>query len=374
MTTTISLTPAQARWHRMARQGLTAPLASAAEVARALAGVQAQILPAAGLALWNRARPFSAADLARRLYVERGLVKLWGQRGTLHLYPSDDWPLIYGAQSDLATYWERKAARRGADLAEHEALVAAVEALLRERACIGRSDLRAAGLSLDEAHLSGWGGIFAVLVRRGLACHAEPRDGEARMAHRERWLPALAWAPPAPEAANLALARRYLAAFGPATLQDLAYWRGRGVAEARRWVAALGAEVAQVSVGGRPMLALRDALPDPAAAPPAPDGWPVRLLGRFDPLLLAPKDKGDLVDAAHYARVWRPAGHIEATLLVAGRIAGTWRYDWRGGGLAITIEPFRRPPAYVRRAAERQARGVAEHFGAPLAELIWSEV
>jgi uncharacterized protein YcaQ len=373
MTTTLALTPAQARWHRLARQGLRTPLAGPEAVARALVGVQAQILPAAGLALWNRARAFTAADLARLLYAERSLVKLWGQRGTLHLYPSADWPLLYGAHADTGTYWERKAARQGAGLDDHEALVAAVAALLRERACVGRSDLRLAGLPLAAEHLSGWGGIFAVLVRRGLACHAEPRDGEARMAHRERWLPDLAWAPPPPEAANVELARRYLGAYGPATLQDLAYWRGRGVAEARRWAAALGDDLAPVSVGGAPMLALRAALPDPSVAPPAPDGWPVRLLGRFDPLLLAPKDKGDLVDAASYARVWRPAGHIEATLLVAGRLAGTWRYDWRGGGLAITIEPFKRPPAYVRRAAERQAQGVAAHFGAPLAELIWRE-
>lgn len=173
MITTLALSPAQARWHRMARQSLLTPMAGAAEVARWLAGVQAQILPAAGLALWNRARPFTADTLARQLYAGRSLVKLWGQRGTLHLYPS--------------------------------------------------------------------------------------------------------------------------------------------------------------------------------------------------------KDKGDLVDAACYARVWRPAGHIEATLLVAGRIAGTWRYDWRGRGVAITIDSFKRPPAYMRRAAERQARGVAEHFGTPLAELTWRD-
>ncbi|NTU84548.1 MAG: winged helix DNA-binding domain-containing protein, partial [Chloroflexales bacterium] len=190
-----ALTPAQARWHRLTRQGLVTPLAGAEAVAGALAGVQAQILPAAGVAIWNRARPFTAADLARQLYAERRLVKLWGQRSTLHLYPSADWPLVYGAQSDTGTYWERTSARGGADMEAHEALVAAVADLLRERECVGRSDLRAAGLPLDDDHLSGWGGIFTVLVRRGLACHAAPRDGEARMAHRARWLPDLVWAP-----------------------------------------------------------------------------------------------------------------------------------------------------------------------------------
>lgn len=369
--TLLTLTAAQLRWHRLIRSGLLAPLASAEAVCATLAGVQAQIMPAAGLALWNRAPRFTAAELARKLYAERSLVKLWGQRGTLHLYRSDDWPLLFGALAGQATYWERKAASDGGDLADYEALVAGVTALLRERESLGRRDLRSSGLPLDDEHLSGWGGIFAVLVRRGLACHVEPLAGEARVAARERWLPELAWAPPDRQASNIALARRYLAAYGPATMQDLAYWRGRTMAETKGWLRALGDEVVTLLGDGLPLVGLRATLPDPAVAPPARDGWPVRLLGRFDPLLLGVKEKGWLVDPEHYGRVWRPAGHIEATLLVAGRIAGVWRYDWRGGGVVITVEPFKAPAAYVRRAVERQAAGVAAHFGAPLAELSW---
>ncbi len=363
------MTAEQLRWHRLGRSGLRTPFAGVEEACRALVGVQSQILPAAGIAIWNRTPRLSAADLTRKLYVERTLLKLWGQRGTLHLYPSGEWPMIYAAQADLRTYWERQAARLGSSLEEHEALVSAVAAMLRERESLGRSDLRASGLPLDDLHLSGWGGIFAVLVRRGLACHAEPVNGEARVAHRERWLPGLVWAPPTPEQANIELARRYIAAYGPATVQDLAYWRGRSMGDVRRWVRALGDELTTVVVDGVPMLALRAALPDPADLPPARDGWPVRLLGRFDPLLLGMREKSWLLDMAHYNRVWRPAGHIEATVLVAGRIAGTWRYDWRGGGVAISVEPFKPLPRYVQQAVERQAEGVARYLDAQLSEL-----
>jgi hypothetical protein len=369
----IQISAAQAAWHRLLGQGLRRPFAGPEQAASAVAGIQAQILPAAGLALACRTAPdFSADDLARLLYGQRRLIKLWGQRGTLHLYPSAEWPLIHAAIGGALTGWEQAAERRGVDFAAEQALIAQVAELLRERGTLGRSDLRASGLPLGADHLSGWGGVFAILVRRGLACHAEPLAGEARLAHREHWLPELAWELPEREAANAALARRYFAASGPASLRDLAYWRGRTMAEARRWLDALAPELEEVRVDGVPQLVLRSQLDALAERPPAPDGWPVLLLPRFDTLMLTHREKGHLVAPEHYARVWRPAGHIEATLLVRGRIAGTWRYDWRGGGLAITIAPFTAQPAYVRRAAERRAAAVARHFATPLAELIWT--
>lgn len=363
----------QARWYRLNAQGLVRAFTTASEAARRLSGVQAQILPAAGLALSVRVSPtFGAADLEQALYDERSLVKLWGQRSTLHLYPSSDWPLIYGAHDALPTYWERVADRRGDDKDSLSLLLDQVIELLRSRGTLGRSDLRGSGLPLTEEHVSGWGGLFAILVRRGLACHADPLAGEARIAFRESWLPDLAWAPPDTEAANTELARRYLEVYGPATVQDLAYWRGRGVGDTKRWLANLGAAVTTVSIDGIPQLMLSEQLEALAARPPAPDGWPVHLLPRFDTLLLSHRLKSHLIEPEHYARVWRPAGHIEATLLVRGRIAGTWRYDWHGGGVVITIRPFKTPPAYVRRAAERRALAVARHFGVPLAELQWN--
>jgi hypothetical protein len=89
----------------------------------------------------------------------------------------------------------------------------------------------------------------------------------------------------------------------------------------------------------------------------------VKLLGRFDPLLLAHRDKTWLVDGERYDAVWRPAGHIEATLLVGGRVAGTWRYKRRANTLDVTLAPFGRLTKAVRRAIERQASGMAHFFG-----------
>src|SRR5688572_26768679 len=108
---TLRLTTDQIRWQRYQRAGLVKPFDNAPTAATALVGVQAQILPAAALALWNRTPALSHKDFDTLLYQDRTLVKLWGQRGTLHLYTSSDWPLLHGARTINRTWWERQAER-----------------------------------------------------------------------------------------------------------------------------------------------------------------------------------------------------------------------------------------------------------------------
>lgn len=369
----MTLSTEQLCWFRLRRSGLVVPFDSPEQAASALAGVQAQILPAAGLSLWNRTSQFTYHIFDELLHRQRSLVKLWGQRHTLHLYPSVEWPLLHGALTGQTTWWERQAVKNGADIHAYRATIARLAGLLRERGTLSRSDLRAADFDLDDEHFSSWGGVFASLVRAGHACHAGQNGNEGRFAHREYWLPGLAWNPPPSDEANIELARRYLSAYGPATVQDLAYWRGTSVSNARGWLAALGNEVTEIETAGQTLLALRADLSALHETPPPPEAWPVRLLYRFDPLLLGLKDKSWIVAPAYYSRVWRPAGHIEGTVLDHGRIVGTWRYDWQGSDLVVSVFPFGPWPEHVRAAVERQAAGVAAFFGVKLADFVTGE-
>ena len=119
----------------------------------------------------------------------------------------------------------------------------------------------------------------------------------------------------------------------------------------------------------RRLFALAEDLPALTETPPEPGGWPVKMIGRFDPLLLAHRDKDWVVPASAYKQVWRPAGHIEAVVLAHGRAVATWRYDRVGaGGLAVRVFPFRWPlPAAIGKEVRRLARGVARFFGLRLA-------
>jgi hypothetical protein len=372
------VTDDQIRWFRQRRSGLVVPFAMPEDAAAALGGVQAQILSAAMLALWNRsaAGAETAEALAGQLFDTRTLIRLWGQRHTLHLYASADWPMIHATFAHRRTWWERQAALgKEIDLAAHHRGVAQVGVLLKQQGTLSRKQLRASGLDLPPALLSPWGGVFAELVRIGVACLARWEGGEARYAHREHWLPGLPWTLPTAPEARAELARRYFAGYGPASLADFAYWLGLPAARARAgsetWRELL-VPVATKTIGDRKLFALSADLPSLLEAPPLPDEWPVRLLGRFDPLLLAHRDKDWVVPAKYYSRVWRPAGHIEGVVLDQGRAVATWRYDRIGTGkLGLRVYPFRaRLPVRVSKAIRRQARGVARFFGLKLSAVM----
>ena len=356
-------------WARLGRSGLVEPVPNPRVAAESLIGVQAQVLASAGLALSARVTNYSAADLARDLYDGRTLVKLWGQRRTLHLYAPDDWSRVYALFRDRKTWTEQATERIGGDLDTLRAAVRAVESELRRSGgTISRRTLLDARPEL-RPYLELGIGMLMDLVQMGTICHARPVGSESHFAHRDEWLPGLPWDPPSRDEAGVEWTRRYLATYGPATPRDVAFWLGESAADVRRWVQALEDETAVTAVDGVPHLALRSALQDGAADPPSRASWPVRLLHRYDPILLAHRDKSWLVDEGHYKRVWRHAGIVEAVLLVRGRIAGVWRYKRRSRHLDIRIEPFGRVTQKARRAIESEAERVARHFRLELGEL-----
>ncbi len=364
------LTWEQVRHARIAASGLVAPFATPAEAAHALIGIQAQIEPAAAIALWNRTPKLTFAAFNDALYTQRTMVKLWGQRHTLHAYAATDWPLVCGARQANHTWWVRHAQENNYSYEEYLQKVEAIAAAMRDGESLGRTELRALNLDLHEDHYSGWGGVFSDLVRLGYACHVAREGGEGRFAHRANWLPNLEWNPPDAEHANRELVRRYFATYGPATPEDFAYWRGIAVTVARPWIAALGDELAPVQVEGKSLIARSDQLDALAALPTgAADALPVRMLFRFDPLLLGHKTREWVVAPAYHKRVARPAGHIEGVVLFRGMATAVWRYERKPAGLVVTVAPFKKLPAPVNKKLPKLAAGVATFFALPLADL-----
>ena len=365
-TTSLAANLEQVRWFRLRRSGLISPFTTPESAAQMLVGVQAQIHPAAGVALFNRTPDLTHIRYEQLLFDARSLVKLWGQRGTLHVYATTDWPLVCAMLADHKSWWGRTAERTDT-LDAYSELVTRSEALLRAKGLMGRSDLRTSGLITNEEHLSPWGGVFSDLVRLGYACHAA-RDGEGIFAHRTFWRPDLAWAPPDVESANLEVLRRYVRTYGPATQQDFAYWRGAKAESTRRWLTAIANELMIVTVDGADMFLLQEDVDD-LLAPTEELQRNVQMLYRFDPLLLAHKDKRWIVPAAHHKQVFRIAGHIEGVVLESGVAVATWRYARKSGGLFVSLEPFKRLSPRVRRAVEKQAQQLARFFALPLAEI-----
>jgi Winged helix DNA-binding domain len=362
---------------RVRRQHLAArtPRTEALRVVSDVAGLHAQLMSSAELTLWARVDGLEQGAVEQALWEERTLVKTWAMRGTLHLLPSDELPLWVAAQAMLKPRhhvgsWLR---HHGLTREQADAMLAAIpralDGRLLTREELAREVGRITGISGVEDKLrGGFGDLLKPAAFRGDLCFA-PSDGRSvRFTRPDEWL--AGWEPADPDEAARAVARRYLAAYGPASREAFARWFGMtSPALAGRWLAGLGDEATTVDVDGEARWMLAADVEEAAAATPP---GTVRLLPAFDHYVVAaPRGSEAVVAAPHRDRVYRPQGWLSPVLLVDGRIEGVWSHERRGDALAVEISPFGGVGRDVRRAAEAEAEALAAFLGAP-ADLRWN--
>jgi hypothetical protein len=322
-----------------------------AQVVGRLLAVQAQDLRAARLALRARSVGLRAPDVDAALSAERSVVVAWLMRGTLHLVGRDDYPWLLGltAPTRLSTS-RRRLAQEGVSPDDAERAVGIVERALADDGPLTRPQLAeriAAGGVRTEGQATPH--LLMLAALRGVAVLGPLReDGGHAFALARDWL---GTAPPAElagaerDGALAELARRYLAAHGPAAPADLAAWSGLALRDARAGLTAIASKLAERG----------DDLVDLTAREPTPDAIPARLLAGFDPYLLGWKDRAFAVPARYAKRVHPGGGMLRATATVDGRAVGTWS----SAGGKPKLEPFGRLPAGARTALAKEADDVA---------------
>lgn len=370
-----SVTWAQAAAWRMAQHHLVerAPAAALLAVAGGICGAQAQVLSSAELALWARAEGLPPDAVARALWEERTLVKTWAMRGTLHLLPAAEYPLWQAALSTYRHYltgaWFRYF---GVSADDVEQLLAAIGVALDGRQ-LTRDELAAEVVRITGSEKFGeklresWGALLKPAAYRGLLCFAPNAGQNVRFTRPDHWLPV--WHEVAPEQALSEVARRFLAAYGPATRDDFGRWWATPAANAEKLIKGLGDEVAAVEVEGAPAWLLAAHVEELRRAEPP---GVVRLLPAFDPYVLgASRHLSRLLPGPFESRVSRAQGWISPVLLVNGCIAGVWQHEQKGKRVRVSIEPFTPQPDWVTSAAEAEAERLSAFLGGTL-ELAWA--
>jgi Winged helix DNA-binding domain len=309
------------------------------------------------------------------LWERRTLVKTWAMRGTLHLLPAAELPRYAGALARLrprhhVPAWLR---HHGLEREQAEAMLAAIADALRG-AELTREELAAAVAErTGEPELAaklkgGFGDLLKPAAFTGDLCFA-PSDGQrVRFTRPADWLGG--WEPVDEEEAARTVVRTYLHAYGPAAREQFQRWFGMtSLAEAGRWISALGDAVAEVDVEGeRGWMLAADA---DAAASAAPAGV-VRLLGGFDHYVVAaPRAVDAVLAAADRERVYRPQGWLSPVLLVDGRIEGVWSHERDGDELDVTVGPFGRVGKAVAAVVEAEAERLAAFLDGELT-LTWA--
>ncbi|HEX4258529.1 MAG TPA: winged helix DNA-binding domain-containing protein [Streptosporangiaceae bacterium] len=344
-----------ARQHLLAPAPAGDPGQAALDMVRQLCGLQAQAPFPPYYGLLARLEGFRPEHLAT-LLESRKVVRIALMRSTIHLVTADDalaWrPLIQPVlDQGLASNWGKglagldldRVAARGRELTTEQPLTSA--------------DL---GAALTRTFPDHPGDALAMAVRcRVPLVQVPPRavwgkSGLAKHTPADVWLDRPNPEPPAdrPQALT-AMIERYLAAFGPATVQDVQTWSG--LTRLREIVEPVRDRLRTFTdERGRELFDLPDS-PRPDPDVPAPP----RLAAEFDNLILSHDDRTRVMAADDRRRLFKQLNSFPGSVLLDGFVAGAWRVKRAKSTATVTIELFRaRVPARDRDALEAEAARV----------------
>ncbi len=286
-----------------------------------LVGLQAQEPRDPYVGLWSRLVDFDAAEL-EALLLERRVVRLVVQRGTVHAVTADDCLVLRPLAQRVLTqqlnaHPDYGPLLRDVDLDAVMPIAAEVLDVPRSTRQL-RSELAHRFPEHDAAAL-------AFACRNLLPLIQTPPRGLWSQSGQVVGTTARAWlgrdVDPAPSVDDVMV--RYLAAFGPATVQDAAVWsRYTGLAEVfERLRPSL--RTYRDEKGRQYFDVAGDPLPDPDIPAPA------RLLPQYDNVLLAHKDRTRFIggDLTAMSSIWMGQSGFVGSVLIDGMLAGMWRVD-----------------------------------------------
>ena len=287
-------------------------------VVSGLCGLQAQFANNPSYALRIRASDFSEDNW------DKGLVKVWTHRNTIHVILQEELGLYLsakGVQREWTESWW------GIPVKVKPYWSAFIREKVAEGIC-GREGLkeacRLAGMEEDllGCVFNGWGGLIKEMSYRGLIAYEPGTQKHFLLPKEPVWMDR--------DEARCILMERYFTHYGPATAEDCAAFTGWRLTEVRSLLRRADLPLQSVECEGTAYYYIGSLR--------AERGLPscVYLAG-FDQLLMGYKDRSRFMEPEDGPLAVNQAGIVFPGILLYGRLRARWK--WEGGRLLIT--PYR---------------------------------
>lgn len=296
-----------------------------------------------GLHCWfHRNVAFSAlirgADL---MGWKHALTKTWLYRGTLHGVAPDDLPDLLALHAETLPQWLMESCRMDENRLED---IAEQVIRLMEDGVYSRAEMRKI-FSYDmpprtiDGIFSPWGGIFVHLARRGRVAFRDMTSRDFDLIDAEPTITG--------QQALPLLLRRYFAAYGPATLEDAAWFLGLW-REGKKRLAELDlSEFSRIEHDKKTYYYAKN-------SSQMADIPRLTLLSGFDPIIVSYTDRGHILPPEYKSAVILKSGICLPTIAVDGKIAGLWNIK----GNKPVVEFFASQPKRVKDDAMDMAENI----------------
>jgi hypothetical protein len=334
-------------------------------------GIHAQVGASAELSLGLRVRDITRQHVRRALVDERTLVKTYGLRGTLHLFPSQELGLWLAA---LGARTPPRATNPAADEAlpprQREQIVAAIpEALdgqvLTREELAAELERRLGRWAMEPVfqafggHWPRWQLALSQAAAHGLIVFGPNHGSRVTYVRLDQWLGKLD--PVDGTAALREVALRFFAAYGPATHEEFARWFLMQSAAARELVASLAAngELEAIDVEGWKAWWL------PKHGESRMQGARIHLLPHFDCYVVGCHPRRQLIPEGAPAAMQKGTAAPFSVVLIDGVVGGVWERRKRGKAFELRVDTFEPLSSAQKEEVEAQARRVGEILEAP---------
>ena len=318
---------------RMANQQISSTkFTKPEEIVSWFGAMQAQDYPAAKWALGVRL-PGITDDQVEKALSEGKIVRSWPMRGTLHFMAAED---VRWMQSLLTPRILKMTEGRRKQMGISEDVISKSKALIAKALRGGKhltspelmKILEKSGIQTKEYRGRH---IMFYLAQSNFICFGRKIGKQQTFVLMDEWVPKGKGL--SGEAALAELARRYFTSHGPATIKDFVWWSGLRTSDARTGIdEAKG--LTKIETDGAEYWLPKTQLSKGSAS------RNVLLLPGFDEYTISYKDRSAAVDQKHSAALVSNNLIFLPTILVDGKVAGTWKRTVKGKSVVLRMNHF----------------------------------
>jgi hypothetical protein len=337
---------------------------SPAEVVRWLGAVQAQDFTGAKWSVGLRLPGALDIDIENAI-ADKSIIRTWPMRGTLHFVAAEDarWLLklltpriiarsagrykqlqlddhIFGKSQDIVV----NALKGNKQLTRGE-----LYSILEEKG-IATSDQR--GIH-----------ILNHLAQNQIICHGSHNEKQPTYTLFDEWVMHSRDLDELESLAEITL--RYFTSHGPATINDFVWWTGLKVSDAKKGLSSVTEKLTAVEVEGQTYW-YSTTLPDLNTKSNC------FLLPGFDEYMLGYTDRSLILDQKHWAKIVPGNnGMFMPTIIIDGKVEGTWKRSFKKGMLQMDMYPFGKLSDSRKKRIEVQAETFATYLSSKIAAVNW---